>query len=130
MRNEFGTFGDGEVSCSACDALCCRSNTAIPLTKDEAAQLTAAGSELRLMDRSECGRNRPGRGREFYEQTVDCGNLDQETGLCKDYGSRPRACREFALGEFSCEAMRVQRGFAAVDLGMPAVRTEIAVDPL
>ena len=129
MRNEFGTFGDGPVSCSSCDALCCRANTAIPLTEDEAAQLTAAGSDLRRMDRSEYGRNRPGRGRSFYEQQTDCGNLDQATGLCKNYGNRPGACREFALGEYMCEAMRVHSGITAVDLGMPAVRSELS-EPL
>lgn len=125
MRNEFGTFGDGEVSCSACTSICCRANTAIPLTEKEAAQLTAAGSELRLMDKSECEGNKPGRGRAFYEHMTDCGNLDQETGLCGDYDNRPDACREFSVGEFACEMMRMRRG-VTVELGMPAVRAEVS----
>jgi|SRR6185437_1784015 len=125
MRNEFGTFGDGEVACSACTSICCRGNTAIPLTEAEAAQLTAAGSDLRRMDKREYERNNPGRGRVFFEQMTDCGNLDQETGLCSDYGNRPSACREFAVGEFACESMRIRRG-VTVELGIPAVRAEAA----
>lgn len=124
MRNEFGTFGDGGVSCSSCTSVCCRANTALPLTEDEATYLTAAGSTLRRMDKSEYEGNKPGRGRAFYEQTSDCGNLDQDTGLCGDYVNRPSACREFAAGEFACEAMRLRRG-VTVELGMPVVRAEI-----
>lgn len=121
MKNELGTFGDGEVSCSACAGLCCRANTALPLSKDEVAQLSAAGTDLRRMDRGEYGSYRPGRGRKFYEFLSDCGNLDQETGLCTDYANRPRICSEFEVGEFACEMMRMHKG-VSVDLGMPSVR--------
>jgi Fe-S-cluster containining protein len=128
MRNEFRTFGDGEISCSSCKGLCCRKGVSIALSRGEAVQIETAGTELRQMDRSEWqdrpGNHHPGFRRDWYELQTDCGNLDQETGLCGDYENRPRVCREVPVGGYGCEVIRIANGYEPVGLGMPTMRPQ------
>ena len=104
---------DARSLCGACIGACCVRNTVLPLSPPEAAQLTEAGTEMRQLPKDERDGNKPGRGREFYVFDSDCGNLvdDPESGarVCGQYASRPRICREFQAGSFSCMAIRAQR---------------------
>lgn len=112
-----------EVSCNTCIGACCKSNTAIPLNKKEAAFLRSAGTAMRRMTKDENNGNRPGWRRDFYKLESDCGNLNPTTGQCEAYEERPVICREFVVGSTACEAMRERAG--VVELPMPKFeRTE------
>lgn len=107
------------ISCEKCPSACCRKDTALPLSKDEARTLQMADTALRLLPKGEWQGNRPGRGRQFYVLESDCGNLeiDEVTGVSRcgihETPAYPKACREFARGAFRCidlQRTRIARG--------------------
>ena len=89
---------DNEVTCSNCQACCCRlevmiiTDTGVP---DEHITLDERGNEsmLRLKDGW-------------------CSALDRETFMCSIYENRPWICREFEMGSSEC---RNERAVQAVD---------------
>ena len=81
-----------EVSCSNCQACCCRlevmiiSDTGVP---DVHISVDKWGAETML---------RLGDGW--------CSALDRETFLCSIYENRPLICREFEMGSYECKNER------------------------
>ncbi|OUS32449.1 zinc/iron-chelating domain-containing protein [Thalassotalea sp. 42_200_T64] len=81
-----------EVTCSNCEACCCRlevmiiSDTGVP---DEHVYVDACGGEsmLRLSDGW-------------------CSALDRDTLKCSIYENRPWICREFEMGSYECRDER------------------------
>lgn len=111
---------DYTISCSSCaglGALCCRSGTVIPLSINEARQLKADGTELRLFPRDEVPNSvsRPGFRRKFYQFIGDCACL-QDDSRCCSYDRRTRACQEFVVGGFSCQLLNMRPQEAVTDI--------------
>src|ERR1017187_5443985 len=109
-----------DIFCSRCaraGALCCRSDTVIPLSKKEARQLQADGTELRLFPTDEVpdGVGGPGFRRKFYQFIGDCASL-QDDGRCSNYERRTRACQEFEVGGFWCQLLNMREQETATDL--------------
>ena len=88
MSVDAETSSETEVSCSNCQACCCRlevmiiSDTGVP---DVHISVDKWGAEtmLRLDDGW-------------------CSALDRETFLCSIYENRPLICREFEMGSYEC----------------------------
>jgi len=88
MSVDAETSSETEVSCSNCQACCCRlevmiiSDTGVP---DVHVSVDKWGAEtmLRLDDGW-------------------CSALDRETFLCSIYENRPLICREFEMGSYEC----------------------------
>lgn len=100
----------------------------LPLTKKEAQQLDSAGTVMQKLTKEEWRNNRPGFRREFYKFLVDCANLGTDAN-CEDYENRPRVCREFEMGSFTCDAAqyKFERDQQVVtDLPMPTVPTRVS----
>jgi Fe-S-cluster containining protein len=108
--------------CSDCNGACCRKNIALPLTAEQAKQLSDAGTAMLLMTISEIEGHEPGRGRNFYKFLSDCANLDPDSQRCMNYGNRPDACRDFEAGGYLCQVMRRREGID-VYLPMPTLRS-------
>ena len=93
------TISKAKVSCSNCQACCCRlevmiiADTGIP---DEHISLDEWGAEtmLRLDDGW-------------------CSALDRKTFMCSIYESRPLICREFEMGSYECSSERALQVIAS-----------------
>ena len=92
MSVDAETSSETEVSCSNCQACCCRlevmiiSDTGVPgvhISVDK----WGAETMLRLDDGW-------------------CSALDRETFLCTIYENRPLICREFEMGSYECSHER------------------------
>ena len=87
-----------EVTCSSCQACCCRlevmiiSDTGVP-DKHIAVDEWGGETMLRLEDGW-------------------CSALDRNTFMCSIYENRPWICREFEMGSYDC---RVERAAYAID---------------
>ena len=88
MSVDAETSSETEVSCSNCQACCCRlevmiiSDTGVP---DVHVSVDKWGAEtmLRLDDGW-------------------CSAIDRETFMCSIYENRPLICREFEMGSYEC----------------------------
>lgn len=83
---------DPSVSCSACDAVCCRLTVVLMPEDRIPAHLTARTAHgLDVMARDEDGW---------------CVAVDPLRMCCSIYGQRPAICRKFAMGSQYCRAER------------------------
>ncbi len=83
---------DPTVSCSRCDAVCCR--LTVVLQPDEAIPAQFVG-------RDERGVRVMARGADGW-----CSALDRERMCCSIYEQRPSICRKFAMGSAYCREER------------------------
>jgi Fe-S-cluster containining protein len=83
---------DPTISCTRCDACCCRLEVMLMGDDDVPARLTAedewGGTVMRRLDDGWCVA------------------LDRNTMLCTIYERRPDVCREFAMGGNTCAEER------------------------
>jgi Fe-S-cluster containining protein len=83
---------DPSVSCTACDAVCCRLTVVLLPGDDVPERFTAWTDEgLHVMARDEDGW---------------CVAVDGARHCCSIYESRPAICRKFAMGGPYCRAVR------------------------
>jgi len=96
MTIEASTLHDIEVTCSDCEAWCCRlevmliTDTGVP---DNFIAIDKWGG--RSMARLEDGW---------------CSALDRNTMMCLIYEKRPKICREFEMGGYECISERIANG--------------------
>jgi uncharacterized protein len=83
---------DPSVSCSACDAVCCRL-TVLVMPEDNVPR--------HLVDRTPEGLEVMARGEDGW-----CIALDHSDMSCRIYSQRPGVCRKFAMGGPYCRAER------------------------
>ncbi len=92
MTTEAESLPDTEVTCTNCEACCCRleamlfNDTEVP---DKFIEVDTRGE--RSMARLEDGW---------------CAALDRKTMTCTIYENRPWICREFEMGEYECISAR------------------------
>ena len=85
-------FVDPTVSCSRCDAVCCRLTVVLLPEDDVPAQFVGHDERgLRVMARGADGW---------------CSALDHERMCCGIYEQRPSICRKFAMGSAYCRDER------------------------
>ena len=81
-----------EVSCSGCEACCCRLEVLL---------ITDTGVPERFVATDDWG------GRTMLRLDDGwCSALDRNTMKCMIYAQRPMICREFQMGEYECVAER------------------------
>ncbi|MEP7098225.1 MAG: YkgJ family cysteine cluster protein [Dokdonella sp.] len=85
---------DHSVSCSRCDAVCCR--LTVVLQPDEVVPAQFVGQDER--------------GVRIMARGVDgwCSALDRERMCCGIYEQRPSVCRKFAMGSAYCRDERAK----------------------
>lgn len=85
---------DGQVSCSTCEACCCRLEVILSDDRGIPPAYTAqdawGGLVMRRLDDGWCAA------------------LDRNTLLCSIYSRRPDNCRDFAVGSYECLDERQQ----------------------
>ena len=92
MTTEVESLPDTEVTCTDCEACCCRleamlfNDTEVP---DKFIEIDTRGE--RRMTRLEDGW---------------CAALDRKTMMCTIYENRPWICREFEMGGYECISER------------------------
>ncbi|UZE94573.1 YkgJ family cysteine cluster protein [Alkalimarinus alittae] len=79
---------DEKITCSNCEAICCRMEVMI---------ITDTGVPDRYIKTDKWGG-------ETMDRLSDgwCAALDRNTMMCSIYENRPLICREFAMGEDEC----------------------------
>lgn len=83
---------DPTVSCSRCDAVCCRLTVVLQPEEDLPAQFVGHDERgVRVMARGADGW---------------CSALDRERMCCSIYEQRPSICRKFAMGSAYCREER------------------------
>lgn len=83
---------DAAVSCSSCDAVCCRL-TVVVMPDDNVPR--------HLVDRNEHGLEVMAQGEDGW-----CIALDENRMCCSIYEQRPAICRKFAMGSAYCRDER------------------------
>jgi Fe-S-cluster containining protein len=83
---------DPDVSCSACDAVCCRL-TVVVMPEDEVPR--------HLVERTSMGLDVMARDEEGW-----CVAMDHSRMCCSVYDQRPGICRKFAMGSAYCRSER------------------------
>ena len=83
---------DTSVSCSSCDAVCCRL-TVLVMPEDKLPR--------HLVARNEHGLEVMARGEDGW-----CIAVDHQKMCCSIYDQRPGICRKFAMGSAYCRAER------------------------
>lgn len=92
VENPYRESIDPSVSCTACDAVCCRLTVVLMPGDTVPAQLTArTGQGLEVMARNEDGW---------------CAAIDPLNMRCSIYAQRPTICRKFAMGGPHCREVR------------------------
>jgi len=76
------------ITCSACEAVCCRMEVLI---------ITDTGVPNRYIKTDKWGGETMNRLSDGW-----CSALDRNTMMCSIYENRPLICREFAMGESEC----------------------------
>ncbi len=79
---------DKGITCSSCEAICCRMEVMI---------ITDTGVPDRFIKTDKWGGETMSRLGDGW-----CAALDRNTMLCSIYDNRPLICREFAMGESEC----------------------------
>lgn len=90
-RDAIATGGGVPVACGSCTA-CCRSGMSVTLTEDEALRLPHIRKEDGKPRLAHVGR--------------DCSQIDQQTGQCAIYETRPIACRQYDCRVIYLSGMR------------------------
>jgi Fe-S-cluster containining protein len=83
-----------EISCSTCQACCCRLEVFL---------ITDTGVPDRFIEQSEAGGLVMARLDDGW-----CAALDRNTMLCTIYEKRPWVCREFEMGSYECRVERAE----------------------
>lgn len=92
QENDAGDGIDPSISCSDCDAVCCRLTVVLmPEDKVPAHLTTRSEHGLEVMARDEDGW---------------CVAVDHSRMCCSIYESRPTVCRSFAMGSAHCRSER------------------------
>lgn len=91
---DIDTDVDASVSCSSCDAVCCRL-TVVVMPEDAVPR--------HLVERSDRGVDTMARGEDGW-----CAALDPVNMCCGIYQQRPSVCRKFAMGSAYCRDERDQ----------------------
>lgn len=79
---------EDNITCSNCEAVCCRMEVMI---------ITDTGVPNRYIKTDKWGGETMARLSDGW-----CAALDRNTMLCSIYENRPLICREFAMGESEC----------------------------
>ncbi len=95
MTIEAATLPDTAVSCSGCEACCCRLEVLL---------ITDSGVPDRYIEVDKWGARRMARLDDGW-----CSALDRNTMLCSIYEKRPGICRELEMGEDECLTERAAR---------------------
>lgn len=93
---------DPSVSCSRCQAVCCRL-TVVLAEDDQVAE--------HLIERAENGVNTLARGSDGW-----CVALDRVNMCCSIYEQRPSVCRKFVMGAGYCRLEREKFSQSAIPL--------------
>ena len=92
MTDETNFLPDVEVTCSGCEACCCRLEVML---------ITDTGVPDIFIETDEWG----GRSMARLEDGW-CSALDRNTMICMIYEKRPWICREFEMGGYECMSVR------------------------
>ena len=92
MTNNDSAVHETEITCTNCEACCCRL---------EAMILTDTGIPGHFIETDRYGAMRMIRLEDGW-----CSALDRNTLLCRIYAKRPLVCREFMMGGDECIAER------------------------
>jgi len=92
MSTNIKNESNAEITCSNCQACCCRLEVMI---------ITDTGVPRRHIAIDEWGGESMLRLDDGF-----CSALDRDTFLCSIYENRPWICREFAMGSYECRAER------------------------
>ncbi|MDQ3204930.1 MAG: YkgJ family cysteine cluster protein [Pseudomonadota bacterium] len=97
---------DTNVSCSSCDAVCCRL-TVVVMPEDLVPR--------HLVERGEHGVDTMARGEDGW-----CAALDPVNMCCSIYSQRPSVCRKFAMGSAYCrdERENYRHHYASIPLAL------------
>ena len=88
MRIEAENLPDSDVSCSSCQACCCRLEVML---------ITETGVPERFIATDQWGSRTMARLDDGW-----CAALDRNTLSCSIYQKRPFICREFEMGGYEC----------------------------
>lgn len=88
MEIKAKNIDENNVTCSNCEAICCRMEVMI---------ITDTGVPSRFIKTDKWGSQTMNRNDDGW-----CSALDRNTMLCSIYKNRPLICREFAMGEDEC----------------------------
>ena len=92
MTIELVSLPDDEVSCSNCQACCCRLEVML---------ISDTGVPDHFIERDEWGGRRMARLDDGW-----CAALDRATLTCTIYQQRPQICRDFKMGGSECISER------------------------
>ncbi|RLA07546.1 MAG: YkgJ family cysteine cluster protein [Gammaproteobacteria bacterium] len=86
-------MSEKSISCSRCDACCCRLEVML---------ISDTGVPTYLVETTQWG------GQVMARLDDDwCAALDRNTMLCSIYEKRPQICRDFEMGSFECVTERM-----------------------
>lgn len=92
MKLEVKSLPETRITCSNCQACCCRLEVLL---------ITDTGVPEAFVDLDKWGGSTMRRLEDGW-----CAALDRDTMLCTIYAQRPLICREFAMGSAECSAAR------------------------
>ena len=92
MTIEFTTRPDSDISCSNCEACCCRLEVML---------ITDTGVTDNFIEFDKWGGMTMARLDDGW-----CSALDRNTMSCMIYEKRPKICRDFVMGESECVSER------------------------
>jgi len=88
------TVLDPDISCTRCEACCCRLEVML---------LTETGVPEALTETDQWGSRRMVRLEDGW-----CAALNRDTMSCRIYENRPWICREFEMGSYECLSERAK----------------------
>jgi Fe-S-cluster containining protein len=92
VKREVKTQSDAKVTCTNCEAVCCRLEVLL---------ITDTGVPDEYVETDKWGGQRMARSENGW-----CSALDQDSNLCTIYEKRPWICREFQMGGPECISER------------------------
>ncbi|MBR9910442.1 MAG: YkgJ family cysteine cluster protein [Gammaproteobacteria bacterium] len=92
MTIEVKTLAEAEVSCSSCEACCCRLEVLL---------ISDTGVPERYIEIDKWGGERMARLDDGW-----CAALDRHSMMCTIYHNRPQVCRDLEMGGYECIAER------------------------
>jgi Fe-S-cluster containining protein len=92
MTFEKNLLNEPEVTCSTCQACCCRLEVML---------ITDTGVPERYIEEDSWGSRVMARLDDGW-----CAALNRDTMMCSIYENRPLICREFEMGAFECRTER------------------------